>query len=590
MPIKAKNYAITDLAEPGTMVLRLEDGSVFEVVQYTASFAINEIPRATCLVAIGRDARNTREDGRAGANRFGNRLQQMLKATITFHPRGEWRPNGEEWPNDSRVIFDGYYAGMGYRKVQDKVQAVVHLVHWLIDLTFSSVLSKQQHPSNPGSLVQPAVFTALAGAGDQPVFMGHLAGFDAIRPGVTEDLWAAVKKALCGLAADDDKFEVACGDPLGTGDTTKNSRALDALARIEGPSELCNKDYKYAVPTPLDDCGVPLVSEACAMAISRQLLTGIHHATFWDAMITQVFPMFQLALVPLVERALVVAWTPAFCRAYDKEITPDDYDFFDLNGALMAPLQGVGVWSGYGSSTGWERAEIGDGSYKDSLCLGGHYAVDSVKASDGTWLVVEAPAWLEAIPGAGMLAGSSSGIRLAVASNTQTTPGEPGASAPDPTPGEVISETRKLFNRYAHSVFVANMLHGRSGALDGKLRFDIAPGSIVRIEPKPELFLESGLDELATPFFAHVTRVTVNINSEAAKAGTSFQLSHMRTEAENSTERAAVRGHPLFKAPYYNGAPLVADPDEAWMFPEEGDSVGGKTANCEELPDYSCDA
>jgi hypothetical protein len=40
------------------MTLTIDGVGDFDVVQFTATFAKNEIPRCTCLVSIGRDARS----------------------------------------------------------------------------------------------------------------------------------------------------------------------------------------------------------------------------------------------------------------------------------------------------------------------------------------------------------------------------------------------------------------------------------------------------------------------------------------------------------------------------------------------------
>ena len=105
---------------------------------------------------------------------------------------------------------------------------------------------------------------------------------------------------------------------------------------------------------------------------------------------------------------------------------------------------------------------------------------------------------------------------------------------------------KNLLDRYAESVYVHEALKSRQGSLTGKLRFDIAPGSIVRIEVAGDAFVPK--DRLGEALFANIIRVTISIDANAQKAFTSFNLSHVRTEDENTEAGMAVDRHPLYDA------------------------------------------
>ena len=121
-----------------------------------------------------------------------------------------------------------------------------------------------------------------------------------------------------------------------------------------------------------------------------------------------------------------------------------------------------------------------------------------------------------------------------------------------------MSQSRELYNRWAQAVYHTEMLRGRQGALVGKLRFDIAPGSVVRIAGSPERFLGAE-DALAATWVGYVERVVVAINSEDPQASTSFEFSHLRTEEENEDEsgRFSLSQHPLYGNHTVAGAPLI---------------------------------
>jgi len=174
----------------------------------------------------------------------------------------------------------------------------------------------------------------------------------------------------------------------------------------------------------------------------------------------------------------------------------------------------------------------------------------------GVTLYIPAPRWLAGVSFAG--GPEASGLQQNTPVPTSTTPTATGpAAAPAPDPN-----INQLYQAFAHSHYVASTLRGRTGPLSGKLRFDIAPGSIVQVHRDPELFL-AGVDQLAQDYYACVSRVTIAINAEARMASTSFALSHMRTAAENDDDRYSVTAHPLFGSSVFTGAPLI----DAWSFP-----------------------
>jgi hypothetical protein len=85
-------------------------------------------------------------------------------------------------------------------------------------------------------------------------------------------------------------------------------------------------------------------------------------------------------------------------------------------------------------------------------------------------------------------------------------------------------------------------------------RLDIAPGSTIKVENEGEQFIAS--DPLAAPFYAHVVRVSLGVDGEQPSIGTSFHLSHIRSEAENGDDRTSVLKHPLYQETF-SGCALV---------------------------------
>ena len=214
-------------------------------------------------------------------------------------------------------------------------------------------------------------------------------------------------------------------------------------------------------------------------------------------------------MVPQIDSALVIADTPIYKSPSGdpyKTIKPEDYDNETSAGTMERPLAGVIVIS---SATSATNAATTDGIKNVVGC----YAAE-VTNPDGVVLSVGTPPWLDYIP---------QGERL------------------DPKQGNTgaINTTRDIFNRWAKDVYVRNALRGRTQTLNGRLRFDIAPGSIVRVSSSREsvsidLFnlFQSYSDKLVFDTYGEVARVSIFINTEAPAAGTSFLLTNVRTADE----------------------------------------------------------
>lgn len=544
-----KNWAITDLSGDDVLTLTI-NGVKYDVAQFTASWSLNEVPTAACLVAIGRDARSQNAATPAKIHTTAANLKQMLPAQVTFTPKGEYATDGRIWPGISQVIFDGYYTGMGYRKVQGKAYVILNLVHWLVDLGFSSTLSVNSHPTNPTQLTAPAIIPLLqsAGASGEPIYAAHHLGHEIIRSTVESDLWLGIKNFLCALA-NVNKMRVYCGNICGgNGTFPPNDRALKALKRIEGGGDCASATSLHHLPLALETKGISLVTDAVASAITEKTLESFANVTFWDTLIGDIFPMFNMAIVPLVDTAVVIADTPGFRTAW-KTINPSEAEVLDSSGLIPRPLHAVAVYGDYESITGVGQTGA------DMICVGGCWVEDANDVGDGVTQFVKSPAWLRRVSSVGVLGPFTSGVISDSPSKTATTIDDP-PEADDPVPADLVSSVNELYKLYAHSVYMTNMLRGRNFLISGKLRFDIAPGSIVEVLADPELFLP-GVDSLAETVFGSVYRVTVSINAEARLAGTSFHLVSVRSASENKDDRTSIDAHPLFGANVFKGAPLV---------------------------------
>jgi hypothetical protein len=539
----------TDLAAKDALVLEV-DGKRYEVAQFSSNWAVNEIPTAVCLLAIGRKAQDGAKE--LATIHTEGRQAQMTKAKVIFQPRKEYDLK-EEWTGP-KTIFDGFFVGFSYRKISDKVYATASLIHWLAAMTFSSCLTATGHVANPTELNAAAVLNLAGGTSlggnISSIVMADIA--DNL-VGAGSDLWKAISAVFCRLAQEEQLPVNSTDACLGSGQAKANTEALSALSRIEG--SLCYKgESKYHKALAIQSGSLAgVIESAIAMAIGNETIESYSTFSFWDKLVGQFCPTYGMAVLPRHDTALVVADTPGYNKGHWRTLKPTEYDFFDMSAELVRPLQGVSVVAGWDSQT---MGGVEEDLPGPAIRIGGCYVEDSVQAGDGVRMYIRAPSWLLSLRNLTEYGGSSSGTRTNAPTPTSTTP---DATAPAPklqTPAQIASASDNMYDKYAKSVYVKEMLRGRVGTVSGKLRFDVAPGSVVRIESTPEKFI-GGEDQLAIVVFGSVQRVTITINAEASLAGTSLSLAYVRSEEENKRPRTSVDEHPLFGQAVVVGAPLV---------------------------------
>jgi hypothetical protein len=172
----------------------------------------------------------------------------------------------------------------------------------------------------------------------------------------------------------------------------------------------------------------------------------------------------------------------------------------------------------------------------------------------GQILIKEPPSWLSNPVPHAVYAGATTGTtdkQPGDGSKSGTGNDTPPGGVPRPTEAEKDftneSEGGNILDRFAKHWYQSEVLSQRYGELSGKLRFDIAPGSVVRImTPNSSLG-----DEL--PMLGTVTQVSVVINAEQHVAGTSFALSNLRTQRENTNDKLTSRRPPLYKEVWSGG-------------------------------------
>ena len=488
-------------------------GEILPLVAFSSNFALNEIPQASCTVGVGRDTSSplAAEYAPIHKNFSWSRLQP---AQVYFHPTGQ-EAKDKNWPATPILIFDGYIVAARRTKHLGKYQVEISLIHWLFDLACSSAVSGSSHVANPGDMTAASICNA-GGSGQNAYTSSSVLGTVKADIGVPvmQDFWGSLKTIFSAYARG--KTRPLSQTTICLKDTAarNNARALKALKRIEGDDFSENKEtakaYKFGAPLRFDFIDLQGTAvRAIVNSLNAELTSSYAETSFWTKLVGQFCPLFGLAVVPMIDTALVIADTPMLTPADSqpyKVIYAEDYVSETAVGTIERPLAGVVVLV---PPTALGNTNIATSINNDIV---GCYS-PPVTDPDGVILFTNVPPWLNFIPKAfPTVFGSTSGA-------------------------VVSANVREVFNQWAKEVYIKNALRGRSQTVSGRLRFDIAPGSIVRVSSSqesvlPDVNAPARIDNLGFDTFGEVVRVSIVINAEAPAASTSFLLTNIRTHSE----------------------------------------------------------
>ena len=527
-----------------------------DVIRCAASFPLNDRPKCSLAIVLGRRADDV--SSVSAIHRIVRKIRNKQKAYVYMKvDKLDVPPDlqGDNWPADPFVVFEGETTGFGYQRTANSVEYVLNLEHWLGNLAYSSMISAISSPSNPAQLIFDSAVVSPSdteeGVRDTAGFTGLSGAQVFITPEtVADDLWGqGIQPWLISLTRFDTIVDALIGtEPgqnLGDG-TSGNAVARLALERIEPrPSGV----YTLGVPLDLDPAAysgtMDLVAGQIEFDLGDQSLNALASSTMWDKLI-QYTSTYMLALVPLVDKALVVPYMPGLRKAF-ATIRADEYEFGKITGDMPAILRGVGIFGGPDWEAGGELPGDVPISFQD-FGPGGYYQ----GASSGLILFKRAPTWM--IPsGRSLGSDESSGAGGLVHSNAISA-GIGNASLLVP-PSQQAADSALLMDKYAQCLYIYEVLKARAGDISGKLRFDIAPGSTIKIESCGEQFLGVS-DQLGEEIWAAVMQVDFVIDAEAPRCSTSFHVAHLRGRDENELEGTSIEAHPLWKTQWY-GAPLI---------------------------------
>jgi len=556
------------------------DGIRFQCVEFFWNFSLNQIPVARVGLAVGRDAASL-ATAHVHTEAGHEALLDMKPAKVVLSPKGDWDEGrvGVWEAAGEQVVFEGYIGGTGYQTSAGSLQYVVSLVHWLSDLQFSSIVSNQTHPGSPANYQWRASFqsTNFTGGEPKPQFLSTSAAagvFSSDR--IRDDLWGqSLHQLFCGLSKHNMLHMRNTGleqqriDDLA--ELKVNQISQDALKRIECNQRVVyEKDGGPAVEfTPTDhprgateeligetpEAGamspyhVPLkfasaaASQDVATAIGRwcshRTLDTYYHTSVWDVLVGGLLPQFGAALVPKIRTAQVIPFTPGLRRTYSTALLAEDWVSISPLHTKNRPIYGTVL-------TPKSLASATDGLTHAAPLnfVGGFfspYTAGDVEHARGMLRFANPPPWLNELLVARAYRSNRDGKRRVAVR----------PKAREATPKQLTYRSiQDYYTAYAKAAYYREVLQGRQATLTGKVRFDVAPGTTVRVVAGARVANKK------SDMIGEVLSVTGQLNSITKTAYTSFQLGYVRTDAENESDATSTDSHPLFETTFA-GAPLL---------------------------------
>jgi hypothetical protein len=502
-------------------------GKRIDIVSMNCNFPINGIPSASCMLSVGTDPRS---NSLALIHEIAGKLERRTKISIMLQLEGEEIP-GQQWPSQEFKVFDGYVSGSGTAMFQGSTTLTISAEHWLSDLRASSKFSAYASPLSSNDLISRAtaadsVFDTLKFGGARTTWFEN----------AISDLWGSGIKEGFKILADQDRInsDALIDNGISDPELLKNYKALSAIERF---------DQKIETAKLSIDGGESKIKDWITDNLGKLLDDPTSGADMWTTLLTMA-SIFKFSVIPNVEGATCAPHVKQLKETY-ATIKANEYSVTQLSGRNPIVLRALGLY-GMGSSGILDSSGTIASPTKNFL---GYYdlAINNQGIKDivqGQFLTIPAPPWITG--------GAFSEVckhTLPIGGNRIPTKANPKKAdgKPPETPNEQTEAVYKLKlgDKLAHAMFLDMALESRRGSVMSRLRFDIGPGSSIALETvgkDAELPFYRG-DKL----YANVDGVSISIDAWAAKAGTSFKLSNLRTDKEQQEINGlALDSNPLY--------------------------------------------
>ena len=514
-------------------------GTSLPLSGFELNFGINSIPSATLSLPVGRSAGGSQLNAISPAmtelTDLGPLTTVKVYATFTSSPAGRGAPDTADGPGfpdgEEFLVFDGLLRSPIYTRNTETLSVTIQAMGVTAGLAsgtpFVSGLVASDIENGDG--IATSFFT------DGPASADLLSSYLEDNGPFDGDLWEDLLSVI---------LEEILTTPTDLASTT-SALAQAAFLRINKfDGALTEASVEIAGIEEIDDnMATKCVLTPVLQEFWDTFVGGTSSGDAWTAMMS-VLQLFGAKYVCAIEEDAILPITFGLGGSTAwRTLQPDEYFYIEgearFDEKFYSYITQVVLFSSAFQSSQWQAS-----SPKARKI--GQAMVTSGDADAGRLLMVPAPAWL--VPySAPATTSVNPGGTIPDASNPT-----PAASTPAPGQGNLEQEffASGMGDNYAEAVLYDSIFAHRKMAIGGRVRFDIAPGSLLKlVTPGSDFTGESA------NLWAHVESVKISVSGDATNphAATSFGLTNVRSDQEQQTLTTPLEDHPVFASAWLGG-------------------------------------
>ena len=444
----------------------------YDIVSLSTQFAINTIPIATAVLAIGYNATDgTEGPGLKLAAASTNRFAAQLYVTL----------NGAE-----TKVFEGYVSGISTERTGASLGIRVSLVHWADNIRATSALTDDRTPSAYWDLDFPVT---KIGSDGKAVY--------GLRQTMAQQ--ASITTSNFGKMLSDIAIGFADGSQLGKGAAKHIIDNDEILASFTKMSTRLRFRFEAGK--------ILTIASGIAALLESAFATVFQGGNMWNSFMRLVEP-FLFVIVPSVDSLAFYPSTPVLKTA-TINLTDDDYVYITNTSIVKRLIRAMILYD--------RRSPESDPSIVHKKAVSVFY-IDT-EAKKGLIDAAQMPPWLADVAKLTSSGGTYvdiSGIRSRNSKYRFTD--EEAWKGSNAVANEEAADRNNIGVGMAQHILVDRVFGENRATISMPLRSDIGPGTNI---------------SLSGATFGYVTAVGIEVDGERASASSTVQLSHTRSAGDN---------------------------------------------------------
>jgi hypothetical protein len=275
-----------------------------------------------------------------------------------------------------------------------------------------------------------------------------------------------------------------------------------------------------------------------ALGLGAAMFSDNDRPTLWNKL-TKMCQYSSLAISANVETATMIPFMPVINSTW-MNISTSEFGSVQVNARIPRLLRGVVLLPNSPTLYGVPAQQnvqhaIGSGYYDVAQ------EFPDVHAAGGRFHIAQSPPWLS---GSQFTGWAEMQVPTALHKNNM-------GKASAVQYGNIYNEQATFLNEYAKALYMCMVFGSRGAEVTSRLRFDLAPGSMIQINgASPEL---DAAGYSSSTNRASVMSVTTNISTRRKSCGVALRLGHIRSKDDFEL---SVANHPMYSS-YWRGSPMV---------------------------------